>query len=299
MADLTAYANFYELCAPKQGEYVFVSAASGAVGQLVGKFAKLLGYYVVGSAGTKEKVDLLKNKFGFDEAFNYEEEDLKATLKSGALDRLHYELDPCVKYDRDRHLWVYLHGEREEEELMKDEEAQTTTRKTTWKKVYTVQSQMGKHHYKLWALAAILLLAFWSMLTGSVTLKWSFSDTLNPLSNDFDSPIPDDLDTLELEEREKMVRHMWDVYTHSSSIRLPRFWLEAFQVAYEDLTTDVPSVRNATFSEIAKMSFSSAAITVQSPPLQSKINENQKKKKILLNMRLCGRIALCGHNVGN
>ncbi|KAL6987509.1 hypothetical protein U1Q18_013253 [Sarracenia purpurea var. burkii] len=36
---------------------------------------------------------------------------------SGALDRLHYELDPCVKYNRDRHLWVYLHREREEEDF--------------------------------------------------------------------------------------------------------------------------------------------------------------------------------------
>ncbi|KAI8005180.1 2-alkenal reductase (NADP(+)-dependent) [Camellia lanceoleosa] len=81
MPRMTAYAGFYELCSPKQGEYVFVSAASGAVGQLVGQFAKLLGCYVVGSAGTKEKVDLLKNKFGFDEAFNYKEEDLEAALK--------------------------------------------------------------------------------------------------------------------------------------------------------------------------------------------------------------------------
>lgn len=81
MPGMTAYAGFYELCSPKQGEYVFVSAASGAVGQLVGQFAKLLGCYVVGSAGTKEKVDLLKNKFGFDEAFNYKEEDWEAALK--------------------------------------------------------------------------------------------------------------------------------------------------------------------------------------------------------------------------
>ncbi|XP_059655599.1 2-alkenal reductase (NADP(+)-dependent)-like isoform X2 [Cornus florida] len=56
--------------------------ASGAVGQLVGQFAKLMGCYVVGSAGSKEKVDLLKNKFRFDEAFNYKEEhDLDAALK--------------------------------------------------------------------------------------------------------------------------------------------------------------------------------------------------------------------------
>ncbi|CAL5414218.1 unnamed protein product [Camellia sinensis] len=81
MPGMTAYAGFYELCSPKQGEYVFVSAASGAVGQLVGQFAKLSGCYVVGSAGTKEKVDLLKNKFGFDEAFNYKEEVLEAALK--------------------------------------------------------------------------------------------------------------------------------------------------------------------------------------------------------------------------
>ncbi|KAI7745820.1 hypothetical protein M8C21_023286 [Ambrosia artemisiifolia] len=52
---MTAYAGFYEICTPKKGEYVFVSAASGAVGQLVGQFAKLSGCYVVGSAGTKEK----------------------------------------------------------------------------------------------------------------------------------------------------------------------------------------------------------------------------------------------------
>ncbi|KAK4566126.1 hypothetical protein RGQ29_002364 [Quercus rubra] len=70
------------VCSPKKGEYVFISAASGAVGQLVGQFAKLMGCYVVGSAGSKEKVDLLRNKFGFDEAFNYKEEiDLDGALK--------------------------------------------------------------------------------------------------------------------------------------------------------------------------------------------------------------------------
>ncbi|XP_058009827.1 2-alkenal reductase (NADP(+)-dependent)-like isoform X1 [Hevea brasiliensis] len=82
MPGLTAYGGFYEICSPKKGEFVFVSAASGAVGHLVGQFAKLLGCYVVGSAGSKDKVDLLKNKFGFDDAFNYKEEpDLDAALK--------------------------------------------------------------------------------------------------------------------------------------------------------------------------------------------------------------------------
>nr|CAD1819877.1 unnamed protein product [Ananas comosus var. bracteatus] len=63
-ARCTAYVGFHEISSPKKGETVYVSAASGAVGQLVGQFAKLMGCYVVGSAGSKEKVDLLKNKFG-------------------------------------------------------------------------------------------------------------------------------------------------------------------------------------------------------------------------------------------
>ncbi|XP_058184271.1 2-alkenal reductase (NADP(+)-dependent)-like isoform X3 [Rhododendron vialii] len=82
MPGMTAYAGFYEVGSPKEGEYVFVSSAFGAVGQLVGQFAKLKNCYVVGSAGSKEKVDLLKNKFGFDEAINYkEEQDLDKALK--------------------------------------------------------------------------------------------------------------------------------------------------------------------------------------------------------------------------
>ncbi|KAF8388638.1 hypothetical protein HHK36_027315 [Tetracentron sinense] len=82
MPGMSAYAGFYEVCSPKKGECVFVSAASGAVGQLVGQFAKLMGCYVVGSAGSNHKVELLKNKFGFDEAFNYKEENnLDAALK--------------------------------------------------------------------------------------------------------------------------------------------------------------------------------------------------------------------------
>ncbi|XP_021800366.1 2-alkenal reductase (NADP(+)-dependent)-like [Prunus avium] len=82
MPGMTAFAGFHEVCSPKKGDRVFISAAAGAVGQLVGQFAKLMGCYVVGSVGSKEKVDLLKNKLGFDEAFNYkEEQDLDAALK--------------------------------------------------------------------------------------------------------------------------------------------------------------------------------------------------------------------------
>jgi NADPH-dependent curcumin reductase CurA len=52
MPGLTAFVGFHEVCSPKKGEYVFISA----VGQLVGQYAKLMGCYVVGSAGSKEKV---------------------------------------------------------------------------------------------------------------------------------------------------------------------------------------------------------------------------------------------------
>ncbi|KAF6162318.1 hypothetical protein GIB67_008447 [Kingdonia uniflora] len=82
MPGMTAYFGFMEIGSPKKGEYVFVSGATGAIGQLVGQFAKLTGCYVVGCAGSQEKVDLLKTTFGFDEAFNYkEEQDLDAALK--------------------------------------------------------------------------------------------------------------------------------------------------------------------------------------------------------------------------
>ncbi|GMH04514.1 hypothetical protein Nepgr_006354 [Nepenthes gracilis] len=82
LSGLTAYSGFFEVCKPRKGEKVFVSAASGSVGHLVGQFAKLFGCYVVGCAGTKHKVELLKEKLGFDDAFNYKEEfDLKSALR--------------------------------------------------------------------------------------------------------------------------------------------------------------------------------------------------------------------------
>lgn len=53
----------------------------------------------------------------------------------------------------------------------------------------------GKGGYKFWVLAAILLLAFWSVFTGSVTLKWSASN-LSRFPEDVDFPSYDDLDVL-------------------------------------------------------------------------------------------------------
>ncbi|KAJ3074210.1 hypothetical protein HDU98_011867 [Podochytrium sp. JEL0797] len=71
MPSFTAYSGLVLIGKPKAGETLFVSAAAGAVGQVVGQIGKSLGLRVIGSAGTDEKVDLLLTKFGFDAAFNY------------------------------------------------------------------------------------------------------------------------------------------------------------------------------------------------------------------------------------
>lgn len=112
----------------------------------------------------------------------------------------------------------------------------------------------GRGRYKFWAFAVILMLAFWSMLTGTVSLRWSAGDLDDSFSQDYHSPSADDLDVLDMEEREKLVRHMWDVYTNSQRMKLAGFWQEAFVAAYEDLTSEVPEVREDAISEIARMS---------------------------------------------
>ncbi len=71
MPGMTAYAGLVDVADAQPGEVVFVSAASGAVGSVVGQLAKILGCEVVGCAGSDEKVDYLVSELGFDRAFNY------------------------------------------------------------------------------------------------------------------------------------------------------------------------------------------------------------------------------------
>jgi NADPH-dependent curcumin reductase CurA len=73
LTGMTAYVGLLDLGQPKEGDTVFVSAASGAVGSIVGQIAKLKRCRVVGSAGTAEKVAHAR-EVGFDGAFNYREE---------------------------------------------------------------------------------------------------------------------------------------------------------------------------------------------------------------------------------
>jgi NADPH-dependent curcumin reductase CurA len=74
MPGLTAYSSFYEIGKPKKGETIFISAASGAVGQVVGQLAKREGLRIVGSVGSDEKLDYLLNELSFDAGFNYKKE---------------------------------------------------------------------------------------------------------------------------------------------------------------------------------------------------------------------------------
>ncbi|XP_069819471.1 prostaglandin reductase 1-like [Dendropsophus ebraccatus] len=70
MPGITAYVGVKQICDPKPGDVLLVNAAAGAVGSIVGQIAKIWGCKVVGSAGSDDKVEYLK-EIGFDEAFNY------------------------------------------------------------------------------------------------------------------------------------------------------------------------------------------------------------------------------------
>lgn len=77
---LTAYGGLLVTGELKDGENVFVSAAAGAVGSVVGQIAKIKNCRVVGSCGSDEKVRHLIEDLGFDGAFNYKTEDIRKSL---------------------------------------------------------------------------------------------------------------------------------------------------------------------------------------------------------------------------
>ncbi len=74
MPGSTAYGGLIDILRPNEGETIFISAASGAVGGLVGMLAKLIyNCNVVGSCGGPEKCDLIKSYYGFDYAIDYKQ----------------------------------------------------------------------------------------------------------------------------------------------------------------------------------------------------------------------------------
>ncbi|CAF1108767.1 unnamed protein product [Rotaria magnacalcarata] len=86
MSGQTAFYGLYHIGKPKKDETIFITGASGAVGQIVGQLAKREGLKVIGSAGTDDKVEWLQKELCFDHAFNYKTANVKAELaKFGSL----------------------------------------------------------------------------------------------------------------------------------------------------------------------------------------------------------------------
>jgi len=81
MSGLTAYSSLYEIGKPKKDEVIFISAASGAVGQIVGQLAKQEGLTVIGSVGSDAKLEFIQKELGFDGGFNYKAEKAESALK--------------------------------------------------------------------------------------------------------------------------------------------------------------------------------------------------------------------------
>ncbi|WP_136417290.1 NADP-dependent oxidoreductase [Herbaspirillum sp. ST 5-3] len=80
MPGMTAWYGLTQIMQPKAGETIVVSAASGAVGSVVGQLAKLRGCRAVGIAGGAEKCDYVVNELGFDACIDYKAGNLVADL---------------------------------------------------------------------------------------------------------------------------------------------------------------------------------------------------------------------------
>jgi NADPH-dependent curcumin reductase CurA len=76
MPGLTAHGGLSEIGRPQRGETVVVSAASGAVGAVVGQLAKRAGARAVGIAGGADKCRFVESELGFDSCIDHRSADL-------------------------------------------------------------------------------------------------------------------------------------------------------------------------------------------------------------------------------
>jgi len=81
MPGMTAWFGLSEIAKPKRGETLVVSAASGAVGSVVGQLARVAGSRVVGIAGGKAKCAYVVDELGFDACIDYKAEDVPQRLR--------------------------------------------------------------------------------------------------------------------------------------------------------------------------------------------------------------------------
>ena len=94
MPGLTAYAGLFRIAAFREGDAVFVSGAAGAVGSLVGQFARLRGASaVIGSAGSPDKVRWVTGELGFTAAFDYHDGPVHELLTAAAPDGIDVYFD--------------------------------------------------------------------------------------------------------------------------------------------------------------------------------------------------------------
>ena len=93
MPGLTAYHGLLAVGRPRPGDTVLVSAASGAVGAVVGQIAKMNGCRVIGTVGSQEKADYCTDELGFDGTINYKVEDVSVRLSELAPDGIDVYFD--------------------------------------------------------------------------------------------------------------------------------------------------------------------------------------------------------------
>jgi NADPH-dependent curcumin reductase CurA len=84
MPGVTAWYGLNRIIEAKAGETIVVSAASGAVGSVVGQLARLAGCRAIGIAGGKEKCDYVVSELKFDACIDYKREDVGKALKAAA-----------------------------------------------------------------------------------------------------------------------------------------------------------------------------------------------------------------------
>ena len=94
MPGLTAYAGLLRIADLREGDRVFVSAAAGAVGSLVGQVARLRGAaLVIGSAGGPQKAAWLVDEAGFDRGLDYRAQPIRTSLRDAAPDGIDVYFD--------------------------------------------------------------------------------------------------------------------------------------------------------------------------------------------------------------
>jgi NADPH-dependent curcumin reductase CurA len=82
MTGFTAYGGLLHIGALKDGEQVFVSTATGAVGSVAAQIAKIKGCYVVGSTGSEDKAAWLRDEVGLDAVIDYKATPIRQALEA-------------------------------------------------------------------------------------------------------------------------------------------------------------------------------------------------------------------------